>query len=298
MIRKLFFLALRVSCIPSIIRETIQKNKITILLYHNINRDLFTKHIQALRKAYNLISLQDYLKARKDSNYKLPSKALIITFDDGLKVNFSLLEVIQQYKIPITIFLCSSIINTKRKYWFNIKTPKHNIQELKHLPTEKRLDILRQYGFEEEKSFSDREALNKEEIEIMKKYIDFQCHSRFHPCLTHCDDDRAKKEITLSKKELEENLNLKINTFSYPNGDYTDRDIKILKDSGYEAAITVNEYFNDKNSNPYTLNRLSIWDVVDENEAIVRASGLWVFLRNFIKPKNYGYKNTNSTVEV
>ncbi len=290
MVRKLFFLVLRLSCIPFLIREVFQKNKVTILLYHNIKKDLFKRHVQVLQGAYNLVGLQDYIKACKDSNYKLPPKALVITFDDGHKSNYLLLDIIQKLNIPITIFLCSSIVDTQRKYWFNIKVDEYDVQRLKDFSTEERLSLLKQYGFEEKKSFPDREALNKEEIMAMKEYVDFQSHSCLHPCLTQCTDARAEEEIVRSKEELEKNFALKVNAFSYPNGDYSDRDIKVLKAAGYEVAVTVDHYFNDENSAPYTLKRLSIWDTVDQNEVIVRASGLWTFLKNCVISKKYGYK--------
>lgn len=115
--KSLIFNILRYSGLPFFFREFIQKNKVTILLFHDINKEDAAKAFAYIKRKYKIISLQQYIDAVQN-NTKLPKKALIITFDDGHVSNYDLLSVIKRYQIPVTIFLCASIINTKRRFWF------------------------------------------------------------------------------------------------------------------------------------------------------------------------------------
>ena len=53
-----------------------------------------------------------------EENIKL-NNTFVITFDDGLKTNFDLLDVIKIYKIRPTIFITTNLINTNKSFWFN-----------------------------------------------------------------------------------------------------------------------------------------------------------------------------------
>jgi len=95
MVRKLVSILLRFTLIPFFIREFIQRKKVTIILYHDIKPDTASMHFKALKSKYNVISLKDYIKARKLGK-KLPPKSLIITFDDGIPVNISKIFLIKK----------------------------------------------------------------------------------------------------------------------------------------------------------------------------------------------------------
>lgn len=64
-------------------------------------------------------------------------------------------------------------------------------------------------------------------------------HGASHVKLTDCDDKRARYEIVSSKEKLERILNQEISLFAYPNGVYTKRDIKFIKEAGYKFAFGV-----------------------------------------------------------
>jgi peptidoglycan/xylan/chitin deacetylase (PgdA/CDA1 family) len=278
-LKKLVFFLINFSGLPFFVREIIARNKITIILYHDINKYLFEQHFKALIKRYKIISLQHYLKARHDSHLKIPKKALIITFDDAHKSNYSLLSTIKENNIPVTIFLCSSLTNTNRHFWFKESVDNIKFDSLRTRPDEYRVDYLKNHGFEEEKEYDTRQALNKEEIIEMSNYVDFQSHTKFHPFLPNCSFQRADDEIRGSKKELENKFGFKINSISYPNGDYKDREIKLTHDAGYELGITVDIGFNTIETNPYKLKRICINDNANVNELLVQASGIWQILK-------------------
>ncbi len=277
-LRRLTFAVLRYSCVPALIRETLQKNKVTIVLYHGISAELFERHVQYYKKAYNLISLEQYLQSRKIKSV-LPPKSLVITFDDGYKRNYPLLNVVNKYDVPITIFLCSEVVNTQRSFWFDAPFPPGDMEKLSKMSNTAKLSYLRQFGFDETKELAERSVLNKKEVLEMSSRINFQAHTRFHPFLPNCDDAMAKKEIFECKSKLENDFGFRINVFAYPNGDYCERDLQLVKEAGYEAALTTMPFYNTEDTDLHQLKRLNIPDAADVNEAAVKASGLWTFLR-------------------
>ena len=200
---KFLFRFLRYSGVAWVFREIVQRHKVTFLLFHDLDVQDAQRDFSWLKSHYNLIGLNDYLDAVANGN-PLPQKAAVITVDDGHAGNFSLLPVIQQLKIPITIFLCSGIVGTQRHFWF-----KHSgevapqVQSLKRLSEQERLEQFRRMGYDELREYDDRQALSKKEIEMMAPWVDFQSHTCFHPILPKCDDAIAEREILNSKIQLE-----------------------------------------------------------------------------------------------
>src|SRR6266436_9828528 len=97
LLRDSMFILLRYSGIPFLLRELIQRRKVTILVYHAPPGVRARNHFQALRARYHIIALADYLRARaEDEMWRLPSKSLIITFDDGHCRNFELRQLLEE----------------------------------------------------------------------------------------------------------------------------------------------------------------------------------------------------------
>lgn len=278
--RTLIFKILRFSGLPFLFRELIQRNKVSILLFHDLSKEIAEQTFSYLSRHYNIIDLNDFIEAcEKKDQSKIPPKALIITFDDGHIRNYELLPVIKKLNIPVTIFLCSSIINTNRHYWFKYKDMPVPAAGLKRLANKERLKILSEVGFSQDQDFDYPHALNKVQVEEMKPFVNLQSHTRFHPCLPTCNDAEARDEIFQSKECLTYGYGLNINAIAYPNGDYSDRDIRLTKEAGYKCGITVDFGFNTIHTDLFKLKRLSVNDTSDLNELIVKASGVWAFLK-------------------
>lgn len=247
-------------------------------MFHDIKKENTESIFRALAKRYEIISLDSFIKANLNKEpHLLPKKAMIITFDDGHIGNYELLPTLKKYKIPITIFLCSAIVNTKRHFWFKFTK---NSEELKKISNADRLTKLKDLGFEQEREFDKPQALTKDQINEMSAHVNFQSHTRFHPCLNRCTDKESYDEIVGAKNELETSFNLNINAIAFPNGDYSLREIEIAKASGYKCALTVDFGYNSINSDPFTLKRISVNDTSDINELIVKASGVWIFFKS------------------
>ena len=249
--------------IPLLIREWICRNRVAILLYHDVNPEIFAKHIAYLTRHYAIISLDILVSAiyKKDFS-EIPPKSVVITIDDGHAGNVTLLPIFKQYRIHPTIYVCTQIINTHRHFWFRIQEQsKKEKERLKRLPNAERLARLKQKdNFEPEKAYQDRQALNIDEMKEMIQDVDFQPHTQFHPILPQCTETECKQEILSSKVDLEKFLGIECLHFSYPNGDYTEREVKIVKVGGFRSARTTDLGWNSVNTSPYKLKAISISD--------------------------------------
>ena len=281
---KLVFKLLRYTGLPFLFRELVQRNKVTILMFHDIDKDVAYQSFRYLTRHYNIISLEKFKQAlaAKDAS-RLPQKAMIITFDDGHKQNFDIAPVLEELQVPATIFLCAGIVNTHRHYWFQANKTGQATDELKKLSNQDRLATLAQAGFVQEQAYNERQALNKQEIEAMRSNIDFQAHTVFHPCLPSCEDAESWLEISRCKAMLEQEYGLEINAFAYPTGDYGQREVDFLQKAGYTIAVTVDPGLNSVWSDPFRLKRLSSNDTADLNELIVKSSGLWGVIKKLTR---------------
>lgn len=189
-----------------------------------------------------------------------------------------LLDIFKQYNIYPTIYLCSHIVNTNRKFWF--RTGFRNFQGLKKYSNKQRLKALKEaVDYKPKKEYAIRQALNLKELKEMAPYVDFQSHSKFHPILTISIDRECREEIEGSKDYLAILLNKDIKHYCYPNGDYADREIEYIKDSGYKSARTLDIGWNDINSDPYKLKAMPIQDDASVNTLCARISGFFGYLR-------------------
>ena len=288
--KKILCLLIRISMIPTLIRELVQSRYVTIITYHDVSPQQASKHFNALKSRYNIIPLRDYIQARRIGTLKgLPRKSLIITIDDGQKGNYRLRDVIESSGVPVTVFLTSSIVGTNRHFWFKHAEGKIDSKSLERVPDEERLNRLKEHGYTDETEFGNRVALSSEEIEDMRPLVDFQSHTATHPILPECDDNKAAYEIKQSKIDLETRYGLDIYALCYPNGDYSLRDFELLKEAGYECGLTIDNGFNSASTDLFRLKRICISDIADVNQLLVTACGIWHILRNWVKHPSYGF---------
>jgi len=269
----------RFSGIFFLIREVFYRKKVTIIVYHNPQPQIFKRHIEYLAKKYNFISLGRLVEAIDSKDWSdIPPKGLVVTIDDGYRENYRLLEIFKTDNIKPTIYLCSDIVNTNRKLWF--RTGYRNFQSLKKHDSQKRLEVLRDTtDYEPRKEYSTRQTLDLAELREMSPYVDFQSHSKFHPVLTTCPDQECQEEIGGSKENLEKLLNKKIEHYSYPNGDYSGREIELVKNSGYKSARTLDLGRNSIHSDSYRLRAMCVEDDASINVLSVQINGFFLYFK-------------------
>jgi peptidoglycan/xylan/chitin deacetylase (PgdA/CDA1 family) len=221
-----------------------------ILVYHKVDprRELgvtslspqrFKKQIIFLKtEGYTSISPQSLLYPIVDTMHWSVDppryRPLAITFDDGYEGIYTYAyPILKEFKFTAIIFVTTGYIGRRNK-WDKSPGPR-----FKHLD----------WG---------------QIREMADGGIQFGSHGVNHSFLTKQNDSVAKYEIEASKKVLEDGLGQPVDFFSYPYGDYDERIINFVRESGYKAAFSLRpellkaEYINDANL-VYALPRVAIY---------------------------------------
>lgn len=75
-------------------------------------------------------------------------------------------------------------------------------------------------------------------LELSKVGVEIGAHTVNHLKLTNITEKEAEFQIRYSKEYLEQLLGQKIDSFSFPHGDYNTETIRMVKESGFTNALT------------------------------------------------------------
>ncbi|MGH2883344.1 MAG: polysaccharide deacetylase family protein, partial [Solirubrobacteraceae bacterium] len=281
LVKRLITGATRRSGLPVIVRRTVGRRRVAILLYHDPSPETFAAHMQYVKRHHTFISLAcvvDALTARQW--HTVPDNGVVVTFDDGRRGNYALLSLFKRYDVHPTIYVCTSVVGTDRHFWQDGP----NREDLKRLPHRERIALLATTGFTLTDAFPEsRTALSREEVAEMGEWVDFQCHTRFHPILTTCDDEMAREEVTGSRLELRDLSGAVGEHFAFPNGDFADREIRLVRDAGFRSARTINVGWTSRRSDPYELRIMGVDDIASVDEVAADLCGF-----GFVRYLRYG----------
>ena len=117
-----------------------------------------------------------------------------------------------------------------------------------------------------------------DEIRIMtKNRISFGSHGKSHAILTRLQKREIEKEALESKERIEEKLGTSICAFSYPNGDYSEQVLDIVRNAGYRLAFSTESGTHSAADNPYKIRRINIHGDMTNSIPmfLARVAGLW-----------------------
>jgi peptidoglycan/xylan/chitin deacetylase (PgdA/CDA1 family) len=200
----------------------------TVLVYHSIERtgSPDTPHKINLRAPL----FEEQIKSVSRSG----KRDMIVTFDDGFGNFFdNAFPVILRYNIKTILFITTDFIDGKMSFdaFFG--------------------------GSAGVKPLSWRQIK-----EISGSGVEIGSHTLSHPDLTKLSRDAAYREISESKKKIEDATGRKVRYFAYPFGSaraFNGRIKQLVKESGYERAYTNIMGFNGAGSDPYELRRIRVY---------------------------------------
>jgi peptidoglycan/xylan/chitin deacetylase (PgdA/CDA1 family) len=224
--------------------------------------------------------------------------AIVLTFDDGLRNNqIYATPLLERYRIKATFYLVSDLLDgcsmlwnhelrcrlamidnadlplsigpfssSSEMRWQEIRT---FVESVKRWNNDQRLALLRTLR---ERLPSPRYVdWMREEYEIMgavdarglPELIEIGSHTRTHPMLDRLSLDDAVKEIAGSRQRLESELGRPVQTFCYPNGQFSEKIVDIVRRS-YAAAVTVEQGLVRKGDPLHRLKRIIAGSNLDE----------------------------------
>ena len=254
----------------------------------------FEWQMALISKFFTPLSMSEALELMAANS--LPERAVCITFDDGYADNESLaLPVLVKHKIPATVFVTSGVLNggimwndvviELIKNWtkprldlretglpeFSLNSVEERraavnttITTMKHWPYLRRQETV-EYLKKLADSLPENLMLTDAQLQhLHANGVEIGGHTLNHPLLTRMDDSEVEFEISENKRMLEQVLGSKLRYFAYPNGvpekDYDARHINMVKNCGYEAAVSTQWGSNTSASDVWQLARFTPWD--------------------------------------
>jgi poly-beta-1,6-N-acetyl-D-glucosamine N-deacetylase len=277
------------------LKERAQRGEIILSVYfHDPAKELFEKTIHWFQKnGFQFISV-DTLREILIESRPFPKAAVVLSADDGWKNNYeNIIEVANRLRVPVTIFATTTPVETGEAYWWSYFQAAQKMGLINESPRvmKQRTDVQRVEFVNELKSKIElsRESLTVEQVKQADKtsFVSIESHTVTHPMLSKCSDHKSKFEIIESKKILEGWLQKPITQFAYPNGDYTEREIRYLHEAGYEIAFSTEaDYvYSNKHHDIYQIPRFDVLEEVSFTENICRMTGIWFWRSGKRKPK-------------
>lgn len=252
----------------------------TIVYFHEVqDQKWLINNIELLTKNYNIISLQE-LENFYYGNKELKNSCHI-TFDDG-DITFynNALPIIKKYKIPVSTYVSPLIAHEGKNFWFQEikgydrgkmiqiikKVTRLEIDDttfidvkslLKKLEIEVILEIIDIYQRETKTLPKNSMNMNSKQLVEVKStgLVDIGAHTLNHPLLINETDENSSKEIIESIDLLSDILGSNVKHFVYPNGNYSDREIEILKKKDIKLAFTTERGKISHSNNPLCIPR-------------------------------------------
>ena len=244
---------------------------VAILRYHSIVRpednfyaspsitlspEVFEKQVSYFTQRFNIISL-DTVKTCIETKAPFPERAVVFTFDDGYRDNFTAYKILKKYNAAGTFYLVSSCIDNASILWLFevIYLVKHTRKESvefsfngtsmiltllsleqkesairkitaaiksNNIATrEKILDQLRNQtaDVEDYKEKADQVMLTWPQVkEMADNGMTIGGHTTTHLNLPNADPIDAEKEIVECKRQIQAHTGKEVLHFSYPNG--------------------------------------------------------------------------------
>lgn len=163
----------------------------------SVTPEEFEKQMEYLNQEGYKTMVLDTLFAVLYGKDTLPSKPVILTFDDGyVDFYFNAYPILKKYNFGAVVFLPTGLIGTS--YYLN-------------------------WGQVKEMAKSG--------------IISFQSHSINHADLTTLSLTDAEQEIRDSKRVLEDKLGIPVNAFAYPYGMSSEDVRKLVQGAGYAGAV-------------------------------------------------------------
>jgi peptidoglycan/xylan/chitin deacetylase (PgdA/CDA1 family) len=239
---------------PLLARRVFQRRRTTILMYHAPSPAVLHRHLSKIVRLYNVVSLRDFVAAHQ-------------------KLSPQLLP-----PHPLVITLDDG--------------HRSNI-DLLHVLSKWKVPVTIFASQSHMKPF-DSPRLSCEQIDELLPVADIQSHTVNHVNLPESTADVARKEIVEDREHLQQHHAIAVYAFAYPDGAYSERDIALLRESGYTCALTTEPGSNSASSDLFRLKRIGIPDDADVDELVVKASGIWAVLRGAVTGPIRGHTGAHS----
>lgn len=215
---------------------------VPILAYHKfakgradattVDEKAFEEQMKFLKtNGYHVVTMDAFFEFL-DFKRQIPAKSVVITADDGWRSFYDIaFPILKKYGYPATLFVYTDFIAANSKSLLD-------------------WDVLR---------------------EMAKNGINIQSHTKTHRYLDRPLNNEnfreyfeaMKKEVIESARIIRKNLNIEAKYLAYPYGETNHLVVALLKKLHYRGGFTVVRGSNPAFSNPFRINRSTIYGTFD-----------------------------------
>ena len=265
------------------------------ILHDEIDAVTFERHMAMLAAEFNVLPLGE--ACVRLARGALPARAACITFDDGYADNeHTALPILKRLGLPATFFVSTGYSNGG--FMFNdgvievvryapagtydlssLGLGSHSlgdstsrraaidalIGQLKYRPVRERSMLVEQLATAMRSALPKDLMMRSAQIKrLCDEGMEIGAHTVNHPILAVLSEREARAEIVDGKRRLEEITGAPVTLFAYPNGkpgrDYGPREVELVREAGFTAAVSTLGGVAKHGSDPFQLPRFSPWD--------------------------------------
>lgn len=250
------------------------------------------------RQWFNVLPLQQAIARLREGS--LPPRALAITFDDGYADNHDVaLPILQAAGLSATFFVATGFLNGGRMWNDTLieavraarlpaldlsaagipgldTLPLSTLAErragvmtlirgCRYLPPAQRAQAVQAVAQAAGAALPDDLMMRDAQVRALHRAgMGVGGHTVNHPILARLDAAAARQEIAQGKAQLECILQAPVPLFAYPNGrpdeDYRAEHVQMVREAGFEAAVSTAWGSAGRDGDPYQLPRFTPWD--------------------------------------
>ena len=229
----------------------------------------FDRHMALLKRCFQVLPLDVAVQHLR--NATLPARSACITFDDGYADNVEwALPVLRRHQLHATFFIASGYLNGGQMWNDDViagvraaesdildlefagcgrlpvstlqqrrQAISHILARLKYLPSAQRQALAQQMAPTRQQELM---MCTRQLLALRDAGMGIGAHTSSHPILAVTEDDDARADIISGRRTLEALTAMPVALFAYPNGkprtDYDQRHVAMLRQMGFEAAVS------------------------------------------------------------
>jgi len=227
--------------------------------------------VRFLAQNFEVVSLDEFIVENENPRAVQKNGLVVLSFDDGLRHHAELIyPVLKNLNVPATFYVCPELIDRARSIWtWEVRARLERLSDgprqrffdlagvsgqtqaivnwMKTIPVAHREEIekeIRDCTQDFEFTQDERDCFELMSWDQMQKLdpalITIGSHTSTHIDLPQADTGRIERELSSSKGILESRLKRKVEHFSYPNGNFNDAMLDVVR-RYYRSAVTTKQ---------------------------------------------------------